>query len=69
MNIKPIYVLEVEKGFIISESKVKVIVEDGQEYKGIFVSCDSGGIEVETGQEISNMIYLSFDKIESLEEV
>lgn len=71
MNIKPIYTLDINNGgdYISATVEVKVKVENGLEYKGLFLNCDSCGIELEIGHEESNVIYLLYCEIESIEEV
>lgn len=71
MNIKPIYTLDINNGdeYISSSAEVKVKAENGLEYKGLFLSCDSGGIELEIGAEESNVIYLLYCEIESIGEL
>lgn len=71
MIIKPIYTLDINNGYeyISSTAEVKIIMENGQEYRGLFLSCDSGGIEVEIGAEESDIRYLLYCEIESIEEV
>lgn len=71
MNIKPIYTLDIDNGYdyISSTAEVQVKMVDGNEYRGLFQSCDSGGIELEIGQEESNIIYLLYCEIESIKEL
>jgi hypothetical protein len=71
MKIAPVYTLSINDGeyYINETSEVKVKMNHEKEYKGIFLNCDSSGIEVETGEEESNVVYLLYDEIESIEEV
>jgi hypothetical protein len=71
MKIAPVYTLCIDDGdgYINETSEVKVKMNHGEEHKGIFLNCDSSGIEVEIGEEESNIVYLLYDEIESIEEV
>lgn len=71
MVIKPIYTLEINDGedHISEKSEVKIKMENGNEYKGIFLNCDNGGLEVEIGEEESNILYLLYHAIENIEEI
>lgn len=70
MKITPVYTLCINEDEYINEgSEVKVKMNHGEEHKGIFLNCDSSGIEVEIGEEESNIVCLLYDEIESIEEV
>lgn len=69
MKIEPIYTLKLNDGneYINCEEEVKIIDDNNESLKGIFKSCDNEGIWVEIGTSESNLIYILFDEIESIE--
>lgn len=70
MKITPVYTLCINEDEYINErSEIKIKMKNGAEHKGIFLNCDNVGLEVETGEEDSNVLFLLYRTIESIEEV
>ncbi|HBZ6636646.1 hypothetical protein FC839_12875 [Clostridium botulinum] len=71
MKIEPVYTLMINDGeeYINCMSEVKIKMKNGNEYKGLFVSCDEDGMWTEVGKDESNIIFIGFEEMEIIEEI
>ncbi|EES50271.1 hypothetical protein NE172_10690 [Clostridium botulinum] len=71
IKIEPVYTLMINDGeeYINCMSEVKIKMKNGNEYKGLFVSCDEDGMWTEVGKDESNIIFIGFEEMEIIEEI
>jgi hypothetical protein len=69
MKIEPIYTLMLNEGdeYISCEEEVKIVDCNNEPIMGIFKSCDNEDLWIEIGTDESNLAYILFDEIETIE--